>query len=157
MGLRLQNNPKNIFIGIIQKDEIFDLSICNPPFHTSFEDAQTGSIRKLNNLKQKNISKPVLNFGGQNSELWCEGGEIQFVGDMIKQSRQFSESCMWFSTSISKQSNLKIIYESLYKAKVSEVKTISMGQGNKISRIVAWTFLNYSQKKEWVNKRWNQL
>jgi 23S rRNA (adenine1618-N6)-methyltransferase len=22
---------------------------------------------------------PVLNFGGQNNELWCEGGEIRFV------------------------------------------------------------------------------
>jgi len=38
-----------------------------------------------------------------------------------------------------------------------EVKTIPMGQGNKTSRIVAWTFLSKEQQKEWRNKRWNKL
>ena len=29
---------------------------------------------------------PVLNFGGQGSELWCEGGEVGFISKMIAQS-----------------------------------------------------------------------
>ncbi|NVO04315.1 MAG: 23S rRNA (adenine(1618)-N(6))-methyltransferase RlmF, partial [Bacteroidetes bacterium] len=41
--IRLQNNPKNIFEGIIQKDEVFDLTICNPPFHASLAEAQSGT------------------------------------------------------------------------------------------------------------------
>jgi 23S rRNA (adenine1618-N6)-methyltransferase len=152
--LRLQTNSKEIFKGIIQKGEFFDLSICNPPFHSSLEEAQAVTLRKLNNLKHKKISNPVLNFGGQSNELWCKGGEIKFVSDMINESKLFSETCLWFSTTISKQSNLKIINESLKKAEVFDMQTIPMGQGNKISRIVAWTFQNKEQIKEWVNKKW---
>jgi len=138
--IRLQPNPASIFQGIIQKGEHFNLSICNPPFHTSMEEAQSGTLRKLSNLKRKKITKPILNFGGQNNELWCEGGEKRFVQNMIRQSKQFAASCDWFSTLISKQANLKSIYQTLKKVEAVEVETIPMGQGNKISRIVAWTF-----------------
>ena len=150
----MQHNPKDIFYGIIQKDELFDLSICNPPFHASFAEAQSGTLRKLSNLKHKRITKPILNFGGQNNELWCEGGEEKFVGDMICQSKQFSASCFWFSTLISKQSNLKNAYKALKKVKAVEIKTIPMSQGNKTSRIVAWTFLTQEQQKKWMKTRW---
>jgi 23S rRNA (adenine1618-N6)-methyltransferase len=43
----------------------------------------------------------------------------------------------------------------LDKAQASEVKTIPMGQGNKTSRIVAWTFLTKEEQKEWKDERWN--
>lgn len=155
--LQLQNNPKHIFYGIIQKDELIDLSICNPPFHASFAEAQSGTLRKLRNLTHKKILSPIPNFGGQNTELWCEGGEERFVRDMIQQSKTFSDSCFWFSSLISKQSNLKPVYEALTKAEVVEVKTIPMGQGSKTSRIVAWTFLTREQQNKWTNTRWNEL
>jgi 23S rRNA (adenine1618-N6)-methyltransferase len=140
VDIRLQKNPKDIFQGIIQKGERFDLTICNPPFHSSAEEARSGTLRKLSNLKHKKVSKATLNFGGQNNELWCEGGEKRFILEMILQSKQFSASCSWFSTLVAKQANLESIYYELKKAEASEVKTIPMGQGNKTSRIVAWTF-----------------
>ncbi|HRI61274.1 MAG TPA: 23S rRNA (adenine(1618)-N(6))-methyltransferase RlmF [Saprospiraceae bacterium] len=154
---RLQPNPKDIFNGIIQKDEIIDLCICNPPFHASAEAAQSGTLRKLNNLSDKKVRQPALNFGGQNNELWCEGGESGFVHDMIRQSRQFDTSCYWFSTLISKQSNLKNVYNALEKSFTTDVKTIPMGQGNKTSRIVAWTFLSKAQQKVWKETRWKMV
>jgi 23S rRNA (adenine1618-N6)-methyltransferase len=157
VDLRLQNRPKDIFRGIIKEDEMFDLTICNPPFHASLAEARSGSVRKLTNLTKKNIAKPILNFGGQNSELWCEGGEERFVQNMIIQSRQFATSCFLFSTLISKEANLRSVYESLRKAEAREVKTIPMGQGNKISRIVAWTFLSREQQEEWIGARWNRI
>lgn len=138
--IRFQPNQKDIFNGIIQKNEVFDLSICNPPFHSSLAEAQAGTFRKLRNLSQKKITKLKLNFGGQSNELWCEGGEKKFVTSMINQSKEFATSCFWFSTLISKQSNLNSIYKVLEKAKVYEYRTIEMGQGNKTSRIVAWSF-----------------
>lgn len=145
--LRLQTHSKNIFNGIIKQGEFIDLSICNPPFHASFAEAQAGTIRKLTNLKQINSkvsnnknSNPILNFGGQSSELWCEGGEEKFVNTMVMESKQFANSCFWFSSLISKQDSLESIYKTLKKVAATEVKTISMGQGNKTSRIVAWTF-----------------
>ncbi|WP_210465957.1 23S rRNA (adenine(1618)-N(6))-methyltransferase RlmF [Rufibacter roseolus] len=151
---RLQSNPKDIFRGIIQPDERFDLTLCNPPFHASAADAQAGTVRKLRNLKQQKAVKPTLNFGGQKNELWCEGGEERFIGDMIRQSRQFAQSCLWFTTLVSKSANLKGAYKALRQAQAVDVKTITMSQGNKTSRLVAWTFLSPDQQKAWAITRW---
>lgn len=152
--LRLQANPKDIFRGIFNKEEFFDITVCNPPFHTSLAEAKAGTIRKLTNLTKKNIAKPILNFGGQSNELWCEGGEEKFTATMILQSKQFFDSCFWFSTLISKESNLKSVYQALREMEALEVKTIPMSQGNKLSRIVAWTFLNRQLQLNWVKTRW---
>ncbi len=155
--LRWQSNPDNIFKGILREDEYFDLTICNPPFHASLADAQSGTLRKLSNLNRKKITRPILNFGGQNTELWCKGGEERFVNDMILQSKQYATSCFWFTSLISKSSILNSVNIALRNAKAFEVKTIPMGQGNKISRIVAWTFLNKEEQQKWVNRRWKEI
>jgi 23S rRNA (adenine1618-N6)-methyltransferase len=152
--IRLQHQPNDIFFGIIQKEELFDLAVCNPPFHSSLAEALSGTLRKVNNLGQEKIIAPVLNFGGQNNELWCKGGELRFIRDMARQGKFFAESCFWFSTSVSKQSHLKGIYEALASEHAVEVKTIPMGQGNKSGRIVAWTFLNRDQQENWRSTRW---
>jgi len=151
---KLQPNPKDFFIGIIQKDELIDLSICNPPFHASAREAQAGSLRKIHNLNPKKLIVPILNFGGQNHELWCEGGEEKFVHNMILQSKKFAANCFCFSTLISKESNLKSVYKALEQAETFAVETIAMGQGNKISRIVVWSFLTAEEKNKWIIARW---
>jgi len=150
----LQNNPKDFFSGIITKNQSIDLSVCNPPFHASAQEAQSATQRKLNNLNDKKVKKIKLNFGGKSNELWCEGGEEQFVSDMIKESKMFATNFFWFSTLISKQSNLTSVYKMLEKAKAIEIETIAMGQGNKISRIVAWTFLTKEEQIKWKNTKW---
>jgi 23S rRNA (adenine1618-N6)-methyltransferase len=134
--LRLQPNPENIFVNIISPDDHFDLTICNPPFHSSAEEASIGTTRKNKNLGLKN----KLNFEGQSNELWCDGGEEKFIKKMIKESVLFSKNCLWFSTLVSKKENLSGIYGELKRANTVEVKTFEMAQGQKISRIVAWTF-----------------
>jgi 23S rRNA (adenine1618-N6)-methyltransferase len=154
--LRLQTQPKDIFKGIIKKDERIDVTICNPPFHASLAEAQTGTLRKLSNLKSKRINQATLNFGGQNNELWCAGGEERFIKDMILQSSLFSTSVLWFSTLVSKESTLKSLYEVLKMVKVLDIKTIPMGQGNKVSRVVAWTFLSMEERWVWRVKRWGE-
>lgn len=153
--LRLQKNNSDIFKGIIKTDELFDITICNPPFHASATEARSGTIRKLTNLNRKQNNTPTLNFGGQSNELWCDGGEQAFVQQMIRQSKLFGTSVFWFSTLVSKEANLGHAYNELYKANAVEVRTIPMGQGNKTSRIIAWTFLTMEQQRKWINERWN--
>gem|GEM_PF-3957850 len=48
--LRLQPKSSNLFSEILKQEEVFDLSICNPPFHSSPEVAAGGTLRKLQNL-----------------------------------------------------------------------------------------------------------
>jgi len=153
LAVRLQKSSKDIFFGIIKKDEKFDLSICNPPFHSSLKEAELATMEKLKKLKKIRNPKIVQNFGGNNKELWCEGGEERFLNTMIRQSRQFSKSVFWFSTMVSKQANLKNAYKTLRDMKAAEVKTIPMGQGNKVSRIIAWTFLSPEHQMQWVKSK----
>jgi 23S rRNA (adenine1618-N6)-methyltransferase len=96
-------------------------------------------------LNHKKITKPTLNFGGKSNELWCDGGEERFVKNMIHQSEEIPTSCFWFSSIISKQAHLNAIYWALKESGATDVKTIEMSQGNKVSKIVAWTFLNQQQ------------
>jgi 23S rRNA (adenine1618-N6)-methyltransferase len=66
----------------------------------------------------------------------------------------FASNFFCFSTLISKEASLKSVYKALELVKASNVETIHMGQGNKISRIVVWTFLNNEEQKKWKNLRW---
>jgi 23S rRNA (adenine1618-N6)-methyltransferase len=149
ISLQQQTESRFIFKNIITPEDKFAFTICNPPFHSSQEEATKSSVRKVNNLEKTKTTKPVLNFGGQNAELWCEGGELGFITQMIYESAKYPMQCLWFTTLVSKQSHLSSIYKTLNKVNVVETKTIDMAQGQKISRIIAWTFLSELQQKEW--------
>ena len=149
---RLQSSPSNIFSNILKKGEIFDLSICNPPFHSSPEEAAEGTARKARNLAPGKKSSTLLNFGGQYKELCCDGGEAEFVRRMVKQSSEHPNRCLWFSSLVSKKSNLFAIYKALKKTNAMKVHTIEMTHGQKHSRIVAWTFLTEEQHQQWKKK-----
>ena len=151
--VRRQTESDYIFKGIIQKNDYFDFTLCNPPFHASADEAQAGTQRKWKNLKQgsklsqkqgpkqeKAHSNSQLNFGGQSNELWCDGGEAAFIRRMIDESIQFQDQVHWFTTLVSKKESLPAIYKQLKKAKAKDVKTFNMSQGNKQTRFVAWTF-----------------
>ena len=151
---RLQKKSKDVLHSIISKKDKIDLIICNPPFHSSLAEAQKGSRRKVRNLSGKNMKTPKLNFSGIASELICEGGEYKFVQNLIEESKEFSKNGYWFSTLVSKQSNLKGIYKMLENIEANQITTIPLGTGNKSSRIVAWTFLSLEEQKKWRETRW---
>ncbi len=137
--LRHQQNPHHIFEGIIKQGEFFDVSVCNPPFHASAEEALKAHQQKQHNLKLKhNHSK--LNFGGTAAELWCNGGEKLFLKKMIRESQQFSVQCHWFTSLVSKIENVKPSIKLIQKLGATQVKQINMQQGNKVTRVIAWTF-----------------
>ena len=139
---RLQKSPQNIFEGILTPDDNFDFVFCNPPFHASARAAETSSARKWKNLGKGGNpeSNPKLNFGGQATELWCEGGEIGFVGRMVTESAQYQTQVSWFSALVSREESLPEIYSALKAVGARRVETIDMAQGQKKSRIVAWHF-----------------
>ncbi|MDI1315731.1 23S rRNA (adenine(1618)-N(6))-methyltransferase RlmF [Flavobacterium sp.] len=149
ISLQSQIESRFIFKNIILPEDKFTFTICNPPFHNSAEEAEKSALRKVNTLTNTKNSKAILNFGGQNAELWCTGGEIGFITQMIYESAKYPMQCFWFTTLVSKKENLKNIYKILSKVGAVTIKTIDMAQGQKISRIVAWTFLSEMQQKNW--------
>ncbi|MES2419392.1 MAG: 23S rRNA (adenine(1618)-N(6))-methyltransferase RlmF [Bacteroidota bacterium] len=155
--IRLQPSKLAGFKNIIHHGEHFDLTICNPPFHASAEVANAGSLRKNRNLGARGSAKQQLNFGGRPAELWTTGGEVAFVGKLIEESNLFREQCFWFSSLVSKSEHLPELYYGLKKAGVFETRTLEMAQGNKISRVIAWTFLDLKQQQDWQKKYWEPI
>lgn len=149
LELRKQNDKNHIFTGIIKTDDFFDVSVCNPPFHASLNDAMKGSLRKVNNLARNrgekvNTSKKspaALNFGGQGAELWCDGGEQLFLKKMISESKLFATQCRWFTSLVSKIENVQPAKKQLEGLGAADIKEIKMVQGNKTTRVLAWTFI----------------
>ncbi|MEO6151375.1 MAG: 23S rRNA (adenine(1618)-N(6))-methyltransferase RlmF [Mucilaginibacter sp.] len=152
--LRQQTNKHNIFKGIVLQDEGFDATICNPPFHASTQEAQLASVNKWNKLNADGKTRAALNFGGQKKELWYPGGEAAFIKLMVEQSALVAKQCLWFTTLVSKKDTLDGVYRAIKKAEAVDVRTISMSQGQKVSRIVAWTFLDEAGRKEWAATWW---
>ncbi|WP_373951101.1 23S rRNA (adenine(1618)-N(6))-methyltransferase RlmF [Vibrio pomeroyi] len=171
---RLQADSESIFKGVIKDNERYDVTICNPPFHSSLEEAEKGSQRKLDNLaanrakkagqsfkpetnkkpvkldRSTKQDKPTLNFGGQKAELWCPGGEAAFIMKMARESQLFATQVLWFTTLISKKDNVDMVRSELGKLRAKQVKVVEMSQGQKVSRFIAWTFMDDEQRQEWI-------
>ncbi len=151
-----QKSESKILEGIIEPSHRFHFSMCNPPFHSSAEEAQSGSQRKVNNLQKgkakQQVASAPLNFGGQNSELWCEGGETAFIKTMIEESKHYKDQCLWFTSLVAKKEHLTELYRALKKAKAIKFKTIDMAQGQKVSRFIAWTFQPEEDHLSWFRK-----
>ena len=155
--LRRQKVPLQLFAGVVKEDEHFDVAMSNPPFHASAAEAMKGTRRKWNNLGKPEAAgrgAPLLNFGGQESELWCEGGEVGFISRMISESTQVPGLCLWFTSLVSKEASLPLIVRVLQAAHVRERRVIEMTHGQKRTRIIAWTFMDERQRRDWRGARW---
>lgn len=144
--LRLQPDKNQMFHDIIQPDERFDVSVCNPPFHASLEEALRANRLKVNNLarhrgeaRQKSRTAE-LNFGGQGAELWCKGGERLFLKKLAKESQIYKDQCRWFTSLVSQAEHLPPIKKLIRKLGAVDLREIEMKQGNKVTRILAWTY-----------------
>jgi len=146
---KLQPNTNLIFRRIIEPSDKIEVTICNPPFHASAEEALKGAQRKIKNLTGKNTRTPKLNHAGNNTELIYEGGEVQFITNMIVESKIFAKQCLWFTTLVSKEANLAKVDRALQKKNPLAIKTLDIKTGNKKSRVVAWTFFKEEERKEW--------
>ncbi|WP_199559822.1 23S rRNA (adenine(1618)-N(6))-methyltransferase RlmF [Enterobacter cancerogenus] len=144
--LRRQKDASSIFNGIIHKNEQYDATMCNPPFHDSAATARAGSERKRRNLGQ--AQDAALNFGGQQQELWCEGGEVAFILRMIDESKAYGRQVKWFTTLVSRGDNLPPLYRALTDAGAVKVVKKEMAQGQKQSRFIAWSFMDDNKRRK---------
>lgn len=140
----------SILNGIIQSDEYYTFTMCNPPFHESASAAMSGSRKKNKNLarhahkrrggESSASNRDNLNFGGQHNELWCEGGEFAFVKQMLTESQAFAGQVEWFTSLLSKKDSVYGLEKFAKQLGVSDWRVINMSQGAKASRFIAWRF-----------------
>jgi 23S rRNA (adenine1618-N6)-methyltransferase len=125
--------------------------LCNPPFHDSAAAARAGGERKRRNLGQERDG--ALNFGGQQQELWCEGGEVAFIKQMIAESKDFGHQVMWFTSLVSKGENLPPLYRALTDVGAVKVVKKEMAQGQKQSRFIAWSFMDDEKRRRFLARK----
>jgi 23S rRNA (adenine1618-N6)-methyltransferase len=158
ISVRHQPNSDSIFAGVVEPGEQFDFTLCNPPFHPSAgaaKDANRQKWQKLN--KGKSLDEdPGLNFGGQSTELICNGGESGFLARMIAESAGLAQQVFWFSSLVSKAANVPALEKQLRELGATDVRALNMAQGEKHSRLLAWTFLDKKQRRAWRKARWPQ-
>ncbi len=147
--LKQQASSSQIFKGILDEEDRFSATMCNPPFYRSQQEAMEANARKLEGLGGRNDSK-ARNFSGKQQELWYKGGETAFVHTYLYESSMFKKQCFWYTTLVSKKENVQSMYDSLEKLGATEIKTIPMHQGNKVTRVIAWTFLSKEEQKKWI-------
>jgi 23S rRNA (adenine1618-N6)-methyltransferase len=138
--LRRQVDRNALFRGVVQPDERFDLTLCNPPFHGSMQEVLEATQAKWRKLG-RGVGEAARNFGGQGAELWCEGGEAGFIRRMILESVELRDRVRWFTSLVSSSASLPAVHRALRQAAAKDIRTIPMAQGQKQSRFVAWSFL----------------
>ncbi|OHX64252.1 23S rRNA (adenine(1618)-N(6))-methyltransferase RlmF [Flammeovirga pacifica] len=136
--IKKQNDVNSILKGLIVASDRIAFTMCNPPFYKNEKEALDASRRKNKNLKQKNGEN--RNFGGLNNELWVEGGELEFIIKMIDESTSLKNEVIWFTSLVSNQDHILPLQKKLKKAK-AHYRIIDMGQGQKKSRFIAWSYI----------------
>ncbi|CAF9722335.1 Ribosomal RNA large subunit methyltransferase F [Klebsiella pneumoniae] len=104
-----------------------------------------GGERKRRNLGLG--AESGLNFGGQQQELWCEGGEVAFISQMIRESQAFARQVKWFTSLVSRGDNLPPLYRLLTEVGAVKVVKKEMAQGQKQSRFIAWSFMDDAKRR----------
>ena len=134
--LRQQFDETHILKDILDDNDSFSATMCNPPFYKSAEEAQGANKRKSRNLG----NNAVRNFSGNNNELWYVGGEKAFLHTYLYESSLQPKKSKWFTSLVSKKDNIESLQSSSKKLGVKEFKVIPMQQGNKVTRIACWRF-----------------
>lgn len=150
--LRHQKDYQHILKGILKPSDRFTASVCNPPFYKSQTDALDATKTKLKGLG-KGADQAVRNFSGTPTELCYAGGEKAFLHNYLYESSHFPKQCYWFTSLVSNVSHVQSMEASLKKLGATEFQVLDMIQGNKVSRVVAWSFLTKAEQKDWINKK----
>jgi 23S rRNA (adenine1618-N6)-methyltransferase len=149
IAFRLQSDASHILKIILTAKDVFMLSMCNPPFYKNELEAHQATTRKLDGLGI-NKNAGIRNFSGTTNELCYPGGEKAFLHTYLYESSLFKSNCFWFTSLVSNKDLVKSMQKSLKKLGATNIKVINMQLGNKVSRVVAWTFLNKDEQKDWL-------
>ena len=135
VAVRQQDDVNQIFTGILQPKEYFDVTMCNPPFYTDRPAASTASRTKWTKLGKRDRG---LTFAGHDAELTTRGGEAQFLRTMIAESSDYRMQVGWFTCLVSKRGYLRAAHQQLNCLRIAEVQVLELAQGNKRMRVLAW-------------------
>ena len=148
--MRYQDNEQHIITGVLGTQDKISAAMCNPPFFKDEAHANESTLLKQKGLG-KQTDKVVRNFSGTAKELWYPGGEKAFVHNYLYQSSLLKSNCFWYTCLVSRTQHVLSMETSLKKLGATDFRILQISLGNKISRVVAWTFLSEKEQAEWVS------
>ncbi|XP_035784575.1 U6 small nuclear RNA (adenine-(43)-N(6))-methyltransferase-like isoform X2 [Anopheles albimanus] len=111
----------------------FDFCMCNPPFYDSVASQEvcnrTGKRRKPTNAPT-----------GSGEELCTPGGEVQFVGQLIRESLVLKDRISVYTTMIGHKQSYEEILRILKRNNIHNVTMSRLCQGNTTRWSVAWSY-----------------
>ncbi|CDH57335.1 duf890 domain-containing protein [Lichtheimia corymbifera JMRC:FSU:9682] len=124
ISLRLNGNPSRIFM--LEDTRKYAFCMCNPPFYESKEEVDEG-------LENKELEPSSICTGSTN-EMITPGGELQFIGQIIK------ESLEWYTSLIGLKKTIKPITQQLKANNITNYVVTSFCQGKTTRWAIAWSF-----------------
>lgn len=114
--------------------DTLDFVMTNPPFYAS--DGE------LLDLAARKARPPHSACTGAAVEMVCDGGEVAFVGQMIKESLVLRDRVQWYTAMLGKQSSLEALIERLRGHGITNFAVTTFIQGGKTRRwALGWSFL----------------
>ena len=102
-------------------------SLCNPPFYEVNEERR----------EREDIEEPT----GRHHEIATDGGEVEFVAKMIKESIEIQDKVKVFSSLIGHKRNVQVLKDLLATVQAVQATTVTeLCQGRTMRWVLAWTF-----------------
>ncbi|KAI1318164.1 Methyltransferase-like protein 16 [Mortierella claussenii] len=110
----------------------YDFCICNPPFYEDELDIQESLDGKKN--------QPQALCQGTSNEMITRGGELQFVKQMVDESRQWRHRIRWYTSMLGKKSSIDGIVSYLKTNKILNYTLTTFHQGRTARWAIGWSF-----------------
>jgi 23S rRNA (adenine1618-N6)-methyltransferase len=125
-----QNNKDNIFISILNRENKYIFSMCNPPYYNYENEI------KLEDKKRDN----EYNF----DEIYYKNGEYGFFQRYFEESICYKNNVFLYTILIGKKINAENIYDKLssYSDIIKIYNMQKILTGNNIRYIIYWSFFN---------------
>ena len=78
--------------GALDMDQMYDFTMCNPPFFSSERDADSSSKSRSNSR-----TLPRGGKSGSLSEVVVQGGEVEFIRQVIQESAELRNMVKYVS------------------------------------------------------------
>ena len=130
-----QKNKNNIFLNILNQQNKYTFSLCNPPYY----DYETEI--KLDEKKRDN----EFNF----DEIYYKKGEFGFFQRYFSESICYKKNVYLFTILIGKKANMENIYDIINAKNKNIIKNFKIQKiqtGNNLRYIIYWSFFdNYNE------------
>lgn len=114
------NSNDRIFKDAVKRNEVYDFSMCNPPFFES----------KMDDEKVAKALPPRNASTGNEGELKIEGGEVAFVTKMVEESIDLKDQIKIYSTMIGRKADLIHLKKLIKSRNIENITWTEFCQGH---------------------------